>query len=307
VNWFSLTSVILSAVTGSAVLAAVLTDGLAAPLRQGGRALRIFLVVLALNHAAGFLFYTFLSQDGFRVFLSGGSPAAGLLTLVLMIFEYGVFILSAFLVPRILVGVAGGSVGIRRFCGVVFMAGIAAASAGSVILVLRVTAVVSEGVILLADNALVIPLVYGIWIVSLFRMDKNRRPVGVFFIALIPAGLLERAASDPLWPVAPMVREILGMIPFTMVTVLVFSVLLTVSRFRRIRDAALKPVREPDFSPFALSPREEEIARLLLKGWANKDIARSLGISYGTVKNHIYALYGKMGIQSRYELIKKIP
>ncbi|MBL8966108.1 MAG: hypothetical protein JNG85_03805 [Spirochaetaceae bacterium] len=53
----------------------------------------------------------------------------------------------------------------------------------------------------------------------------------------------------------------------------------------------------------ALSPREKEIARLVAKGLGNKQIAAALGISDRTVGNHIYAMFRKIGISSRFELL----
>jgi DNA-binding CsgD family transcriptional regulator len=53
-----------------------------------------------------------------------------------------------------------------------------------------------------------------------------------------------------------------------------------------------------------LSPREAEIARLILQGKANKEIAGLLALSENTVRNHIYALYRKLGVQRRMDLVR---
>ena len=52
-----------------------------------------------------------------------------------------------------------------------------------------------------------------------------------------------------------------------------------------------------------LSPREMEVLRLLAEGLPNKLIARRLGISEHTVKFHINAVMGKLGAQSRTEVV----
>ena len=52
-----------------------------------------------------------------------------------------------------------------------------------------------------------------------------------------------------------------------------------------------------------LTAREVEIAGLLATGLGNKQIAWQLGISDRTVGNHIYSLYRKIGINSRFELM----
>jgi len=53
----------------------------------------------------------------------------------------------------------------------------------------------------------------------------------------------------------------------------------------------------------ALSERERSIIPLIAKGLGNKQIALELHISSKTVGNHIYNIYRKLNITSRYELI----
>lgn len=48
-----------------------------------------------------------------------------------------------------------------------------------------------------------------------------------------------------------------------------------------------------------LSPREMEILELVTKGSSNKEIAKSLGISHQTVKNHMTAILRKLRVDDR--------
>lgn len=48
-----------------------------------------------------------------------------------------------------------------------------------------------------------------------------------------------------------------------------------------------------------LSKREMEILGLVIEGMSNKEIAYSLGISHQTVKNHMTAILGKLGVADR--------
>lgn len=48
-----------------------------------------------------------------------------------------------------------------------------------------------------------------------------------------------------------------------------------------------------------LTPREHEVLAALAAGSTNKEIARALGISPGTVKTHVERLIGKLGVRDR--------
>ena len=52
-----------------------------------------------------------------------------------------------------------------------------------------------------------------------------------------------------------------------------------------------------------ISNREREIMELIVEGKSNKEIEERLFISVNTVKNHIYHLYQKLGINSRSQLM----
>ncbi len=53
----------------------------------------------------------------------------------------------------------------------------------------------------------------------------------------------------------------------------------------------------------ALTPREGEVLQLLSQGLSNKRIAQALGISEHTVKFHVNAILGKLGVQGRTEAV----
>jgi len=63
---------------------------------------------------------------------------------------------------------------------------------------------------------------------------------------------------------------------------------------------ALLPGRRTDSSGAdALSAREVEVLRLAAKGLANKQIARTLGISDHTVKVHLGNIFRRIGVNDR--------
>ena len=57
--------------------------------------------------------------------------------------------------------------------------------------------------------------------------------------------------------------------------------------------------------PDPLTERETEILRLMAGGYSNKEIANSLGVAEGTVKNHVSNILSKMGVRSRTRAVLK--
>jgi DNA-binding NarL/FixJ family response regulator len=54
-----------------------------------------------------------------------------------------------------------------------------------------------------------------------------------------------------------------------------------------------------------LAPRELEILRLLAGGYSNKEIARSLGLAEGTVKNYVSEILAKLDTRDRTRAVLK--
>jgi DNA-binding CsgD family transcriptional regulator len=67
--------------------------------------------------------------------------------------------------------------------------------------------------------------------------------------------------------------------------------------------AELEPLR---LALHDLTPREREVAQLLTRGAANDEIARALCISRYTAKDHVKAVYAKLGVGGRAELSAKL-
>ncbi len=52
----------------------------------------------------------------------------------------------------------------------------------------------------------------------------------------------------------------------------------------------------------SLTPRERELVELVRKGLRNRDIAQQLGVTEGTVKVYLHAVFEKVGVDNRTEL-----
>lgn len=61
----------------------------------------------------------------------------------------------------------------------------------------------------------------------------------------------------------------------------------------------------PNAAVAQLTPREQEILRLLAQGFLYKEIADQLGISLHTVRGHLHQVYEKLHVQSRTEAVLK--
>jgi len=73
-----------------------------------------------------------------------------------------------------------------------------------------------------------------------------------------------------------------------------------------IRYLLLRSWRPSPAAPALLSRREEEIARLIAQGYANKTIAAELDISPWTVCTYIRRIFAKIGVVSRAQMVARL-
>jgi two-component system nitrate/nitrite response regulator NarP len=52
----------------------------------------------------------------------------------------------------------------------------------------------------------------------------------------------------------------------------------------------------------SLAPRERELIKCVRKGLRNREIAKQLGVTEGTVKVYLHAVFEKLGVSNRTEL-----
>jgi DNA-binding NarL/FixJ family response regulator len=73
----------------------------------------------------------------------------------------------------------------------------------------------------------------------------------------------------------------------------------------------VEPAKAAEIAPiivqaYELTDRERQITRLIARGAATGDIAEELFLSAHTVRDHVKAIFQKVGVSSRGELVAKL-
>lgn len=79
-----------------------------------------------------------------------------------------------------------------------------------------------------------------------------------------------------------------------------------VEAIRLVAAGGQLPYRPLAQLPLALTEREQSVLRELREGKQNKEIAASLGLSPGTVRNYISTLFEKLGVRDRAQAIRRL-
>lgn len=84
---------------------------------------------------------------------------------------------------------------------------------------------------------------------------------------------------------------------------LVEAAALLVAAGYRVEPMPPAPPLDREAPPMALTPREKQVAELLVEGASNKVIARRLGISVHTAKFHVAAVLEKLEARNRSDAV----
>lgn len=130
------------------------------------------------------------------------------------------------------------------------------------------------------------------------------RAYGLCALVFAPVGLIESVlqSSGVDWLAAASLDQ-LFYLAWNLVSMSAALKLLTPAE---AGSSMLDSVPEERVKSLGLSAREVQMAIMIGRGLANKEIAEQLYISPATVRTHIYNLYQKTGARSRVELLNKL-
>jgi DNA-binding CsgD family transcriptional regulator len=126
-------------------------------------------------------------------------------------------------------------------------------------------------------------------------------------LPVVVATLAQQAARDPAGSVNARVRSRSGQ----WITLHVETIPTDHPRSPRRLSLVVEPTRPHELAEviaavYGLTPRERQVARYVVAGYANREIATALYVSPHTVGDHLKAIYAKLGVRSRAELTSRL-
>lgn len=97
-------------------------------------------------------------------------------------------------------------------------------------------------------------------------------------------------------------EEFLGTIQLVTLGANVLPRELTAFLFAQLNREGSRPRPKQALDAQSLTPREREVADLIVLGLCNKEIARRLGIALHTVKSHVHKVLSKLAVNTRLEV-----
>ena len=82
--------------------------------------------------------------------------------------------------------------------------------------------------------------------------------------------------------------------------------LLNLYRLVSAREAGRRSLSDGRATALGVTPRQTDVVRLVIGGGTNEQIASRLGISAGTVRKHLEAVYAALGVGSRAALVARV-
>ncbi len=144
------------------------------------------------------------------------------------------------------------------------------------------------------------------WLHRVWKTDRRTFIVGLLLFATF--GYIEslssfiRTAGVPQVSMAAAGGFLYSSIPYALYGIFVIVYFL---RYFVPASIEVDQLFEAFLARYAITGREREIILKVIQGKSNADIAHELVLSIATVKTHLHNIYGKIGVESRYDLLAK--
>jgi DNA-binding CsgD family transcriptional regulator len=96
------------------------------------------------------------------------------------------------------------------------------------------------------------------------------------------------------------------MLIYALIIGLIFRLLLLMTKRIKLWKKLKFELEASFLRKYQITSRETEVMRMIFQGKENKEISQNLSVTDSTVKNHIYNIFQKTGVNNRTELIHKI-
>lgn len=145
------------------------------------------------------------------------------------------------------------------------------------------------------------------WLHRVWSTDRRAFFIGLLIFASV--GYLESLSSFFLFSRVPQVTMaaqggfLISSIPYALYGIFVIVYFL---RFFVPASVQVDQLFEAFLGKYGITGREREIILKVAQGKSNADIGRELFLSTATVKTHLHNIYGKIGVDGRYDLLARV-
>jgi len=156
-------------------------------------------------------------------------------------------------------------------------------------------------------------ILFTIWLLVTNRSNSSPgrtkviRIFGFFYLTLFMANFLGIFVSEiPSLALFIQVKYMLVLLTMNIFPIIWLKIFFLKKYIQGIRTIEGERLIDQVARKYGFSEREKEIMALIIEGKSNKEIEERLSISFHTVKNHIYNIFKKSGVNSRSQLINFI-
>ncbi len=133
----------------------------------------------------------------------------------------------------------------------------------------------------------------------ILHRERSERNIALFILIIIPVAILLEFLGTKYWGIESSKISIIP--PIIFITLACSKLMDDITRLSLFTNS--NTVESQNAQNYNLTPRETEIAELLIKGSSYADISSSLFIAIPTVKSHVTNIYRKVQVKNKIELL----